>query len=334
MADLSISNAASLDHSTIASGDLLPVVDVSAASGSKGSKITVGELAATVNGALLGASNVFTASGAASSPALSLTGSLFTGGTSATTKPFFLIEPGGTPSSAWSTGGTALGINVASGFSGRYLSMQTNGLERIWIEPTPGIYSLASLFLGGYGNNVVHLDSQGLNIMPGSGYITLQTTGAYLAWNNGGTGQSNTRLYGPDGGFLDQRAPIAQTFRIYESYTDSANYARLTFSTAAGGAYSIKPEAAGTGVLRDLSLGASGGRTLVQSSMLQIGGNTSSYPALATESGVLQVLLADGSGYAPFDALSYSVGGTPGASGTATSTNTLTIVNGIITQIS
>lgn len=48
MADLTISNAASLTASTVARGDLIPLVDVSASAGSKGSKITVTELAKAI----------------------------------------------------------------------------------------------------------------------------------------------------------------------------------------------------------------------------------------------------------------------------------------------
>ena len=60
MADLPISSATTLTHSTIASGDLFPVLDISAASGSKGSKITLTELTTAVNATLLGQANTFT----------------------------------------------------------------------------------------------------------------------------------------------------------------------------------------------------------------------------------------------------------------------------------
>jgi hypothetical protein len=68
--------------------------------------------------------------GAASTPPLDVTGTWFTGGTSTTTKPQVLIEPAGTTSTAWSTSGTGLGVNAASGFTGRLLDLQTNGTSR------------------------------------------------------------------------------------------------------------------------------------------------------------------------------------------------------------
>jgi len=45
MADTTISAAASLTASTVADGDLIPVLDISASAGSKASKMTVAELA-------------------------------------------------------------------------------------------------------------------------------------------------------------------------------------------------------------------------------------------------------------------------------------------------
>src|SRR5438552_13515014 len=56
---------------------------------------------------------------ALSTPAHTLTGAwINTGGTATTTKPHFLIEPTGTTSTSWSTTGTGLGVNAASGFVG------------------------------------------------------------------------------------------------------------------------------------------------------------------------------------------------------------------------
>lgn len=75
---------------------------------------------ATGTAALLGIAQSFTAAqtisvnGAVSSPAVSLTGTIYSGGTATTTKPLFLIEPSGTTSTGWSTGGTLLGLNATA----------------------------------------------------------------------------------------------------------------------------------------------------------------------------------------------------------------------------
>jgi hypothetical protein len=68
--------------------------------------------------------------GAASAPPGTFTGTWFTGGTATTTKPQVLIEPAGTTSTAWSTSGTGLGVNAASGFAGNLLDLQLNGTSR------------------------------------------------------------------------------------------------------------------------------------------------------------------------------------------------------------
>jgi hypothetical protein len=67
----------------------------------------------------------------ASTPAKSFTGTWFTGGTGTTTKPQVLIEPTGTTSALWSTSGTGLGVNAASGFAGNLLDLQLNGTS-VW----------------------------------------------------------------------------------------------------------------------------------------------------------------------------------------------------------
>jgi hypothetical protein len=66
----------------------------------------------------LGSRFISSLNGAASAPPGTFTGTWFTGGTATTTKPQVLIEPTGTTSTAWSTSGTGLGVNAASGFAG------------------------------------------------------------------------------------------------------------------------------------------------------------------------------------------------------------------------
>jgi len=66
---------------------------------------------------------------AASTPTGILIGTWFTGGSATTTKPHFLIEPTGTTSTGWSTGGTGLGVNAASGFVGNQIDLQVAGVS-------------------------------------------------------------------------------------------------------------------------------------------------------------------------------------------------------------
>lgn len=79
----------------------------------------------TMTGPLINSTN-----SAASTPVVRLTGTTFTGGTGTTTKPTFLIEPTGTTSTAWSTTGTMFGVNASSGFIGKILDIQFNGVSK------------------------------------------------------------------------------------------------------------------------------------------------------------------------------------------------------------
>ena len=108
---------------------------------------------ATGTAALLGAAqtfsaaNIFSVNGAASTPAVSITGSVFTGGSATTTKPLFLVEPTGTTSTGWSTSGTLIGANAASGFTGDIAWFGVNGVANIRIVNTQTIGTLASTVL-------------------------------------------------------------------------------------------------------------------------------------------------------------------------------------------
>lgn len=77
-----------------------------------------------MTGALVNSTN-----GAASTPALSLTGTPFTGGSATTTKPLALLETTGATSNNWSTSGTMLGLNAPSGFAGNVIDLQRNGVS-------------------------------------------------------------------------------------------------------------------------------------------------------------------------------------------------------------
>jgi hypothetical protein len=75
-----------------------------------------------------------TANGAASTPASTLVGTWFTGGDATTTKPQLLVEPTGTTSTGWSTSGTGIGVNAASGFTGNLMDLQLNGASRVSVS--------------------------------------------------------------------------------------------------------------------------------------------------------------------------------------------------------
>ncbi len=92
-----------------------------------------------------------------SQPILNLTGTWFTGGTATTTKPHLLIEPTGTTSTAWSTSGTGLGINAASGFAGNLIDAQLAGTNKFKVDYTGRITNSANIYTtGALQSNYIH----------------------------------------------------------------------------------------------------------------------------------------------------------------------------------
>jgi hypothetical protein len=195
-----------------------------------------------------------TVAGVASTPPVKFTGSWFTGGTAETTKPQFLIEPAGTPSTAWSTAGTGLGVNAPSGFAGNLLDLQNNGVSLISIEKASSVNSAAvvlrnsnlgwqgashrgGFYASSYSGNVgwLGLDTQGtvsfgrqdrhtFGVLPGSsvenGFIGLSNASAQSVGNL-------WRLYGDATHQLAQRNDTSpQTFRVYNTYTSLTNHER------------------------------------------------------------------------------------------------------------
>jgi len=165
------------------------------------------------------AANTFTgaqaisANGAASTPPLSLTGTIFTGGTATTTKPQLLIEPSGTTSTGWSTGGTGLGVNLpafaaftnsASLASTTMLAdWQEAGVRQLAVtQSTFGGISNAPTLLGGGGNFPVCLSLVGGNGLAyfrriddgwlmgmGSGFMAVPS-GARIGFSDQATGSN------------------------------------------------------------------------------------------------------------------------------------------------
>lgn len=166
--------------------------------------------------------------GAASAPPATLTGTWFTGGTATTTKPQFLVEPTGTTSTAWSTSGTGLGVNAASGFTGNLLDLQLNGTSSFNVRSTGTIQigTTSSTTIAG-SNVILTLTGGGVSGLTtgndglGTGFASLQDIG-YLAWHHS---NRDTRLYRDASGTLAQRnGTSAQTFRVYNTYTSGTNY--------------------------------------------------------------------------------------------------------------
>jgi hypothetical protein len=209
--------------------------------------------------------------GAASTPPVSFTGSWFTGGTATTTKPQLLIEPSGTTSTAWSTSGTGLGINAASGFAGNLLDLQVNGTSvtrvlsdgkllagdgngstvagfRFASQPDIGMF-LQTTNLGAGSNTLSFRDnSTGICLASSIGILRVSSNFGF-GWASGSANATDPdlTLYRDAAGILAQRnGTNAQTFRVYNTYTDASNYER-GFLKWNSNVFEIGAEGAGTG---------------------------------------------------------------------------------------
>lgn len=103
-----------------------------------------GSVVDTSNNVTLSSRLNISKSGSDLTSAATLTGTWPVNGTATTTKPQLLVEPTGTVSTAWSTSGTGLGVNAASGFAGNLLDLQLNGLVRARITSS-GLLKLPNL---------------------------------------------------------------------------------------------------------------------------------------------------------------------------------------------
>jgi len=139
--------------------------------------------------------------GAASTPPVTFTGSWFTGGTATTTKPQLLIEPAGTTSTAWSTSGTGIGVNAASGFAGNLLDLQVNGTRALSVDKDGVVISRDTISSG--GNVRINADANQLVFGTSQDIRVARDAAGTLAQRNGTN---------------------AQTFRVYNTFTSGTNY--------------------------------------------------------------------------------------------------------------
>ena len=152
--------------------------------------VNAGASTLTYDGSILTTSGRFINSynATASSPAKAFTGTWFTGGTGTTTKPQVLIEPTGTTSTAWSTSGTGLGVNAASGFAGRLLDLQVNGTSQVRatsdggvnltkIAPSTG--SVVTFHRSDFANTIIQMGLAG----SATGYLQVGAS-IPLAWSS------------------------------------------------------------------------------------------------------------------------------------------------------
>lgn len=200
--------------------------------------------------------------GAASTPILTLTGTLFSGGTSTTTKPHFLIEPTGATSTGWNTGGTIFGINSPSGWTGNFgdfFAIANNGTRVFSVEfdgasRSKLVGSAAGLVFTARSTSFVSFNESNqipLFVMTGASFV-LRSTG-FISWaSTADAGGTADLTIGRDAAntLALRNGANAQSFNVYNTFTDASNYERLAIRWSGNVAY-IGAQNAGTGVARN-----------------------------------------------------------------------------------
>ena len=206
----------------------------------------------------LGSRFISSLNGAASAPPGTFTGTWFTGGTATTTKPQVLIEPTSATSTAWSTSGTGLGVNAASGFAGRLLDLQLNGTSKFSVTSAGAVSATGSVTASALDASTGQcIAGNGAGRLTGAGFST--TSGGVVRWSSGtdsNSGPFDVIILRDAANTLAQRnGTNAQTYRLYNTFTDASNYER-GFLRWSSNVFEVGPEAAGTGTARPMRITA------------------------------------------------------------------------------
>ena len=234
-------------------------------------------------------------SGSVSSPATLLSGNWFTGGTATTTKPYLLIEPTGTTSTAWSVNGTGLGINAASGFTGNLIDLQVNSVQQAKLlgntftvgnGATVGTVIQGvnrTTFINDYNNNLSFWEFGTANGTYGGTLMQFNgKTNLFPAIKRNGTG-IDIRLADDTGYGALTAAQINGTNGVFTGNVQINNAQHFYWASRSD----ITSPADGNILLRDAANTSFG--------LLQLGGTTSSFPALKRTGSYLEARLADDS---------------------------------------
>ena len=211
--------------------------------------VNAGASTLTYDGSILTSSGRFinSYSSVSLSPAKAFTGTWATGFGAVNTKPHLLIEPTGTTSAGWFTGGTAFGINAPAGWGGYLVDFQSNGTSVLSLDL--GTLLTKTLFrVASSSQDIFRVQtSANLGGFPG---VQIVNNGV-LSWGPGAANTSVDLLLARDAAntLAQRNGTNAQTSRVYNTFTDASNYERLSTTWSSNVCYT-KPENAGTGSAR------------------------------------------------------------------------------------
>lgn len=203
------------------------------------------------------------AGGAASTPAMHLTGAVFTGGSSTTTKPQLLVEPTGTTSTDWSTGGTLLGANAPSGFGGMLMSLQLNGAKKLAVTSGGALQISNALWLRDGAEQSGETNQAGRLHLGNDGYgVSLSAQGALVSYSYIAAGLGFGSIYHA-GRYMIPAAHTheirngtdAQSLTVFNTHTDATNFEGLQSGWSANTAHLWTVKGSAGGAARELHLG-------------------------------------------------------------------------------
>jgi hypothetical protein len=186
------------------------------------------------------------------------------GGTVTTSKPVLDVSQTWNDAAVTFTGIKANITDTASAAASNLLDLQLNGASKFKVSKS-GIITLSSnaviayqTFLG----KLISFDPSGLSIVASIsnniGLLIDSRDGrgvGFIGGSASGGGNPDTVLTRDDADTLAQRRTTnAQTFRLYNTYTNSSNYERLALKWDSN-VFKITTEALGTGTLRGLNIG-------------------------------------------------------------------------------
>jgi hypothetical protein len=192
----------------------------------------------------LGSRFISTVNGAADASPVRISGTWFAG-TNANSLPALYVSPTGTSAgTGWSTSGTGLGVNAPAAFGGNLLDLKVNGTSHFTVRGdtvTTATILQSNSISAGSGN--FEFNSNGI-----SATSVFRLGASYGAWD--------VVLARDAAGTLAQRnGTNAQTFRVYNTFTDASNYER-GFLRWSSNVFEVGPEAAGTGTARPMRITA------------------------------------------------------------------------------
>jgi hypothetical protein len=236
---------------------------------------TSGSVALTDLAQTITKARTYSEAGAASAPVSYWTGTILTGGTGTTNFPHIFVQPtGATASTTWSTAGTVFGANLATGFTGNLADLKVAGVSQFSITnfgkvlagdgastPTAGTPGMAFAGATGVGfrrsgTSSVYFTSSSADIWFSTAVtLNMRSNGTFAFSQSADPGDVADVLLARDAAntLALRNSTNAQTFNVYNTFTNSSNYERLQFGFNSNIPF-ITSTPLGTGTQRALNL--------------------------------------------------------------------------------